>query len=513
MPEKSSFLSRLRALSSATLATKALGYARDALLVAVFGGGALTDSYYAAFRILNVFRRTVGEGAVNAGFIPALEKEKAVSGEHGLRFFSSALTLVFFFSLALAALGALFRTELVKLTSYGFTARPEQFLLTAAVTAILMPHLVFVNVSALFQAALNSAGRFFLPALAPAAFSISIIGYLLFIDRPAAAGLPAGTRLMGLAWTATLSGLVQTVILVPILKREGFSLSFSNPLKNPASARALLMAAPAAAAMAQDQISLFVNTIYASFLEPGSITAVYNAARIIQFPISLFAAAAAAVTLPELSKHSALNRTGEFGTVLDTAFKTSALIIIPATLGLMALSLPICRTLFEHGRFTREQSLLTSGVLFYLSLGLIGFGVNKLASSACYGAGDAKTPVRITLFQTALNAVLCYLLMRPLGARGLALATALSSLAAAALFVRTLRLRGAMPAWDLFFYLKTLGASALMCAFCLAAARALAGFHPAITVGLAVPGGIAVYSGLLRIFRLEERRLITGGLF
>jgi len=507
-----SFLKKFRALSSATLATKALGYVRDAMLVAVFGGGALTDAYYAAFRILNLFRRTVGEGAVNAVFIPALEKEKALSREHGLRFFSAAWTLIFFFSLALAVLGAVFRQELVKLTSYGFTVRPEQFMLTAAVTAILMPHLVFVNVSALFQAALNAAGRFFLPALAPAAFSLSIIGYLLFINRTGA-GLPEGFKIMGLAWIATLSGLLQVIILLPMLKREGFKLTFSKPFKNPATARSLLLAAPAAAAMAQDQISLFVNTIYASFLEPGSITAIYNAARIIQFPISLFAAAAATVTLPELSKHSALNRTKEFGGALDVAFKSSALIIIPASLGLMALSLPICRTLFEHGRFTREQSLLTSGVLFYLSLGLVGFGVNKLASSACYGARDVKTPVKIVVFQTALNALLCFLLMRPLGARGLALATAISSLAAAALFLRTLRASFSVPAGDPVFYLKTLGASALMCIFCLVAARMLGNFHPALTVALAVPGGIAVYLGALKIFRLEERRLITGGLF
>ncbi|MEI7482213.1 MAG: murein biosynthesis integral membrane protein MurJ [Elusimicrobiota bacterium] len=508
-----SFLKKLRALSCATLTTKVLGYARDAMLVAVFGGGALTDAYYAAFRILNLFRRTVGEGAVNAGFIPALEKEKAVSREHGVKFFSAAWTLVFFLSLALAALGVVFREELVKLTSYGFTVRPEQFILTAAVTAILMPHLIFVNVSALSQAALNAAGRFFLPALAPAAFSVSIICYLLFINRPAAAGLPESLKIMGLAGAATLSGLIQVIILLPMLKREGFTLSFSNPFKNPATARALLMAAPAAAAMAQDQLSLFVNTIYASFLEPGSITAIYNAARIIQFPVSLFAASAAAVTLPELSRHSALNKTEEFGAVLDGAFKTSALIIIPAALGLMALSLPVCRTLFEHGRFTPEQSFLTSGVLFYLSLGLVGFGVNKIAASACYGAGDVKTPVKIVIFQTALNAILCFFLMRPMGARGLALATALSSLAAAALFMRALKAKTALPAGDSVFYLKIFGASALMCAFCLVTARALAGLHPAFTVGLAVPGAIAIYFGALKILKLKERALITGGSF
>ncbi|HBB66858.1 MAG TPA: murein biosynthesis integral membrane protein MurJ [Elusimicrobia bacterium] len=512
-PPHSSFLENLRALSSATLLTKVLGYARDAGLVAVFGGGALTDAYYAAFRILNVFRRTVGEGAVNAGFIPALEKEKAVSSAHGAVFFSAAWTLVFFVSLALASLGAIFRHDLVRLTSYGFTARPEQFLLTAAVTAILMPHLIFVNVSALFQSALNAAGKFFLPALAPAAFSLSIIAYLLFMAGSGGAGLADNVKIMGLAGAASLSGLIQVLILLPMLKKAGYGLALSNPFKNAAVSRSLLLAAPAAAAMAQDQIALFVNTMFASFLEPGSITAIYNAARVIQFPVSLFAAAAASVTLPELSRHSADNEPERFGAVLGGAFKTTALIIIPAALGLMALSLPICRTLFEHGRFTREQSGLTAGVLFYLSLGLAGFGVNKLAASACYGAGDVKTPVKIVLFQTALNAALCFPLMRAMGAEGLALATALSSLAAAALFIRAAKIRGAFYRVEPGFYLKTLAASALMCAFCLGATRLLSDVHPAYTVALAVPGGIAIYFGALKILRLEERKLLTGGRF
>jgi putative peptidoglycan lipid II flippase len=271
-----------------------------------------------------------------------------------------------------------------------------------------------------------------------------------------------------------------------------------------------MLAAPAAAAMAQDQLAFFVNTIYASFLESGSITAIYNAARIIQFPISLFASAAAAVTLPELARHTARNSSAEFDSVLDGAFKTTALIIIPAAVGLMALSLPICRTLFEHGRFTQEQSRLTADILFYLSLGLAGFGVNKLAASACYGAGDPKTPVKIVVIQTALNAALCFPLMRAMGAKGLALATAISSLAAAALFIRALGKRAGFSPGSPGFYLKTLSAAAVMGAFCLGVERLMAAYHPALTVAAAVPGGILLYFGALRLLRLKERSLLWG---
>ena len=503
----------LAGLSSATLATKVLGYARDALLVAVFGGGALTDTYYAAFRILNLFRRTVGEGAVNAGFIPALEKEKAAAGDNGARFFSAAWTLIFFLSLALAALGILFREELVKLISYGFTARPEQFALAAAVTAVLMPHLVFVNASALFQAALNSAGKFFLPALAPAAFSLVIIGYLFFIRSPLAPALSPEALIFGLAAAATASGLVQAAALLPLLKKAGYGLKFSNPFKTPAAWRAMVFTAPAAAVMAQDQISLFINTMFASFLEPGSITAIYNAARLIQFPVSLFAAAAAAISLPALARSAAGGRTADFGLSLSASFKTTALIIIPAALGLMALDLPISRALFEHGQFTREGSVLTAGVLFYLALGLPAYGVNKLAAAACYGSGDIRTPVKVVLAQTALNAGLCFLLMRPMGARGLALATALSSLAAAGLYLRSLKALGSFSPGPAAFYCKSLASAAFMGAFCLAVRHLLGGFPPLLTAAVAVPCGAAVYLAGLKALRLEERALLTGGSF
>lgn len=512
MSEKST-AAGLFSLSSATLATKVLGYARDALLVAVFGGGALTDTYYAAFRILNLFRRTVGEGAVNAGFIPALEKEKAASGDNGAAFFSAAWTLILVLSLALAALGIIFREELVKLISYGFTARPEQFRLAAIVTALLMPHLVFVNATALFQAALNAAGKFFLPALAPAAFSLVIIGYLFALRAPFAQALSPGVKIMGLAAAATASGLIQAAVLLPMLKKAGYGLNFSNPFKTPAAWRAMIFTAPAAAVMAQDQISLFINTMYASFLAPGSITAIYNAARLIQFPVSLFAAAAAAISLPELARSSAANRTEDFGLALSASFKTTALIIIPAAVGLMTLALPLSRALFEHGQFTYEGSVLTAGVLFYLALGLPAYGVNKLAAAACYGAGDMKTPVKIVLAQTALNAALCYLLMRPLGARGLALATSLSSLAAAVMFMYSLRKRGSLAPGPASFYYKSFASAGVMAAFCLAAKYLLGGFHPAVTAALAVPGGIAVYLIGLKVLGLEERKLITGGKF
>ncbi len=192
--------------------------------------------------------------------------------------------------------------------------------------------------------------------------------------------------------------------------------------------------APAILSIAQDQIAIFINTIFASFMASGSITAIYNSARIIHFPIALFAVSAAQVALPDFSKNLLLQEKEEFKKTFNFSIKLTLLILTPATVGILVLALPIVRTLFEHGQFSYEQSLLTADVLFFLAIGLLGYGINKIVSAAYYAAGDMKFILKITTFQMILNTALCFLFAKSMGAGGLALATAITSLLAAAIF-------------------------------------------------------------------------------
>lgn len=510
-PGSGSFTRSLAGLAGAGLATKALGYLRDAMLVAFFGGGALADAYYAAFRLVNVFRRTVGEGALNAVFIPMFEREKAKPGPAARSFFSSAWTVIFFLSLLLAGAGVLFRRELVALAAWGFRSDPGKLELTALLTAVLMPHLLFVNVSAFFTAALNSARRFFLPALAPAAFSLSVIGLLAAFHYGAFAAADDRGRIILLAAVASASGLVQAAALLPLLRKEGYALSFSNPARDLSAAPALLAAAPAALTLAQDQVSMLINTMYASFLPAGSITAIYNSARLVQFPVSLFAATAAAVSLPELAARSAAGDKEGFRAQLRPALASSWLIMLPAAAGLAVLALPVCRALFEHGRFSPEQSALTASALFWLALGLPAYGFNKVAASSLYALGRQAEPLAIITAQLALNAALCLPLMGRLGAGGLMLATSLSSWAAALAFALALRARsGASPLAGLPAFRPALAAAA--------AAGAALFFRETLSSPLAataagVPAAVLVYFAGLRLLKVEERALLTGGRF
>lgn len=506
-----SFTRGLAGLAGAGLATKVLGYLRDAMMVAFFGGGALADAYYAAFRLVNVFRRTVGEGALNAVFIPLFEREKARPEPAARRFFSSAWTVIFALTFLLAAAGVLFRRELVALAAWGFRSDPGKLELTALLTAVLMPHLLFVNVSAFFTAALNSARRFFLPALAPAAFSLSVIALLAAFHYGAFASLDDRGRIILLAAVASFSGLLQAAALLPLLKKEGYSLSFSNPARDLSAAPALLAALPAALTLAQDQVSMLINTLFASFLPAGAITAVYNSARLVQFPVSLFAATAAAVSLPELSARSAAGDREGFAAHLKHALAASWLIMLPAAAGLAVMALPICRALFEHGRFSPEQSALTASALFWLALGLPAYGFNKVAASSLYALGRQAEPLAVITAQLALNAALCLPLMDRLGAGGLMLATSISSWAAALAFALALRARaGAAPLAGLPVFRPALAAAA-------AAAAALF-FRETVASPLAataagVPAAVLVYFAGLRLLKVEERGLLTGGRF
>ncbi|MBI4350895.1 MAG: murein biosynthesis integral membrane protein MurJ [Elusimicrobia bacterium] len=512
MTEKATFSRGMTGLAGAGLITKVLGYARDALLVAFFGGGALADAYYAAFRLMNVFRRTVGEGALNAVFIPLLEKEKTRGRDAERGFFSSSWTLIFLGSVLLAAAGMLFRRELVTLAAWGFKGDPGQLDLTALLAAAFMPHLVFVNAAALFTATLNSARRFFLPALAPAAFSVSVIAVLAAFHSGLGGWLEPRGKMILVAAVASASGLPQALALLPLLRREGYGLSFTNPFRDLKAAPALLAAAPAALTLAQDQVSLLINTLYASFLEPGSITAIYNSARLVQFPVSLFAAAAATLSLPELAARSAAGDAEGFRRRLKPALTASWLIMLPAALGIAVTALPVCRALFEHGKFLPEQSLVTARALFWLALGLPAYGLNKVAASALYAMRRQKAPMLVICGQLALNAALCLPLMRAMGAGGLMLATSLSSWAAALAFLFVLRREAGFSPRSIPLFRPALAAAACALA-ALALREALAPAGPLAVTVTAVPAAVAVYFTALKVLKVEERNLVTGGRF
>ncbi|MDD4003840.1 MAG: murein biosynthesis integral membrane protein MurJ [Elusimicrobiaceae bacterium] len=501
------FAENAGAFGAATAVSRVLGYLRDAGIMYLFGATALTDAYYAALRIANFFRRTAGEGTINAAFMPLLAQENAVSRARGHEFFAAVWTAGLAATAFFSLLAAVFAAPLVRALTWGLCGQPEIFGLTVTLTRIMMAQVIFVMLSALCQGALYLSMRFFLPAIAPVTFSLSIIVYLI-----AAAALPGPdpeTRVRGLALAAVAGSALQLALLAPAVKKLGYSLRLTNPLRTPAVKTALAMMLPALVCSAGDQISMFTGMFFASFLPQGSITAIYNSARIMQLPLALFGVAAANSALAHLTVSAQSGDRAEFRSTYSLAVRLTGFMLIPAMAGILVLDLPLVRALFEHGRFSFEQSEVTASALRWLGPGLAAHGVNKISVMAFYALKDWKTPFKIILAQTAVEIALCMALLGKMGVAGLALASSAGAWSGALLLTLALRKKfgplgfaGILRAYARFILLA--GAMAGLCAMALHYAQPLG---TALAAACAVCAGAAGYAGLALAFNTGEAKL------
>lgn len=500
---------QMSGFSSATMLSRILGYFRDLMIAYTFGGGIWTDAFYAAFRIANFFRRTLGEGAMNASFVPILARQRMESPEKGREFLSALWAWLLVLTVAISLVGIILARPVVLAFAYGFTSKPEILSLTVELTRILFPHLVFTAMAALCQGALNVARRFFLPAAAPLSFSVCILAYLIGLKLGWISLDSPESKVRALAYVAVFGGLLQWVVQIPALYRAGLGPRLELPRRHPEIFQVLALMGPSLISMAVDQLDTFVNILCASFLKEGSVTAIYNSSRVMQLPLALFGVAAAAVSLPQLAEKSQLKRLDEFWQIVERSIGFLGFLLIPAAVGLAVLDLPIVQTLFQHGRFALAHSLLTKDALFFYSFGLLAYSLNKIFVSSFYALKDAATPVKVNLLQVSLNIVLSLLLMGPMGVGGLALAASISAWVGTSLLFILLRRRlGPHPLGGAAVsLLKSLGAGLGMGAFCLAV-RHWGPQAPWACVSLSVAAAIPLYYGLAVLLDIPERKAL-----
>jgi len=460
----------------------------------VFGSGKLTDAYYAAFRLINLFRKTLGEGAVNAAVIPMLQEKRKNAKTNIQEFFNSFFILLTFASLIISVLGIIFRKEVVKMASYGFLYDKLQYDLTSLIAGFLLAQIVFIGMSSFFQCILNAERKFFVPALGPAVFSGILIIYLLLLKFGFLSDLSGRMKITILAALATVSASMQTAFLLFFFKRSGFTLKFSNPFKNRKVHFVLLLILPALLASAQDQILMFTNTLFASFMEPGSITSLYNSYRIINLPIALFAMAASQTAFVELSKSFSAHNPHQFNRIFNEALRINSAILIPASFGIMAISLLITQALFQHGKFTFHESFTTAKTLFFFSFGIIGFGICKIANAACFSSGKISLIIKISLLLIFMNVLLCMAFANK-GAWGLALATSTSCLFSASVYLLTLHRHFGkiLNNETLIFTLKSFMASVIMGLAAFILSKILFGISAVLSVSIIIPFSITLY--------------------
>ncbi len=455
-------LKAMATVSSMTLLSRILGFVRDALIARMFGAGLATDAFFVAFRIPNLLRRMFAEGAFSQAFVPVLAEHRLRRGDAETRLLVDRVaTLLFLAVTAVTVLGVLIAPYIVYVSAPGFAARPEKFALTVAMLRVTFPYLLFISLVSLAGGILNTWSRFAVPAFTPTLLNVSFIFAALvaapYFDPPA----------MVLAWAVFVGGVLQLALQVPFLARLGMlprpRLALSG-FRDPDVRRILLLMGPAAIGVSVAQLSLLANTIFASFLQTGSVSWLYYADRLMEFPTGLLGVALGTILLPSLAKAHSQQAGDEYSRLLDWGLRLTLMLALPATVALAILAVPLIGTLFFYGEFTANDLAMTRQALVAYSVGLLGLILVKVLAPGFYARQDIRTPVRIAIMTLVATQIMNVAFIVPLRHAGLALAIGLGACLNAGLLYRRLRRDGIyapQPGWQTFT-LKVLVALAAM---------------------------------------------------
>ncbi len=504
-------VSAVGAIGLATLTSRVLGYVRDMVVAHAFGAGPVTDAFLVAFRIPNLLRRLLGEGALSTAVIPVFTETLTRGGPTAFARLARAATGAAIVVLCVvSALGVLLSRPVVALMAPGWRADGALFELAVTLTRVMFPYLVLVGLAALAMGALNAHHRFFTAAVGPAVVNVAMIIAVLtlaaHVDPPIMA-LPIGVL---------VGGLGQLLVQLPELRRLGVPLTPSAEWRHPAVARIAHRLWPAVFALAAVQITVVVNTLLASLLPAGTVSYLYYADRVMEFPLGIFGIALATAALPSMSAQAARNDMVARRGTLEFALRMAAFVAVPAAVGLVMLGGPIVTVLFQRGEFTASDAVLTAQALVGYSVGLPAFSATRIAAQTFYALGDTRTPVWVGFISVAVNVVLALLLMWPMRPTGLALASSLSSYVNAVVLCWILRRRLQGPRRAILgpSLARTFGASALLALWCAALSGQVPGLpaprgHGALWTAIALTGGVVVYAiGAAALGSTEVRGLL-----
>jgi putative peptidoglycan lipid II flippase len=442
-------LKALATVSGMTLLSRILGFVRDFVIARTFGAGMLTDAFFVAFKLPNLLRRLFAEGAFSQAFVPVLGEYKNKLGEKETkRLVDHVATLLFLALLIVTLLGMAAAPLLVYLSAPGFAADSDKFALTVELTRITFPYILFMSLVALAGGVLNTWSRFAVPAFTPVLLNVSFIAMALF------AAPYFEPPVMVLGWAVFVGGLLQLLFQIPHLKRIGMLPRFSINWRDEGVRRILRLMAPAVLGVSVAQISLLINTIFASFLGTGSVSWLYYADRLMEFPAGMLGAALGTILLPSLAKYHAGGKFDEYSKLLDWGLRLTLLLAAPAALALAIIAVPLIATLFHHGAFTDVDVFKTRDALVAYSIGLLGLILVKVLAPGFYARQNVRTPVRIALVSLFVTQILNLSLIGWLQHAGLALSIGLAACLNAGLLYRGLRrhdIYTPQPGWPLFY--------------------------------------------------------------
>ena len=441
-------LRALLAVSSLTLVSRILGYVRDFFIARAFGAGLATDAFFVAFRIPNLLRRLFAEGAFSQAFVPVLAEHKnRQPADETRRLIDGVATALFLALVVTAALGVAISPLIVYLSAPGFASDPAKFDLTVLMLRICFPYIAFISLVALAAGILNTWNRFAVPALTPALLNVSFIVAAVFFARY------FDPPIVALAWAVFAGGVLQLAFQVPFLVRLGLLPRWRLDLTHPGVRRVLKIMAPATFGVSVAQISLLINTIFASYLPTGSVSWLYYADRLMELPAGMLGVALGTILLPSLSKYHADANREEYARLLDWGLRMTVLLAVPSAAALAVIALPMVAALFHYGRFGADDAWMTCRALIAYSIGLIGMILVKILAPGFYARQNVSTPVKIGIVTLIATQLMNLAFIGPLRHAGLALAIGLGACLNAALLYRVLRRTGIyvpQPGWAVF---------------------------------------------------------------
>ena len=416
-------------VSAFTLLSRVFGFIRDQVIAIVFGASIVSDAFLVAFKIPNFMRRLFAEGAYAQAFVPVFMEYKETRSFQALKDLTDhVMGTLGGILLVVTAVGMLLAPALVYLFAPGFQGEPERIRLTEEMLRVTFPYLFFISLTAFSGGILNSYGRFAVAAFTPVLLNFKLIAAALwgahFFEEP----------IFALAWGVFFAGAIQLGFQLPQLARLGLLPHPRLGFRHEGVKRIFKLMLPTLFGSSVAQINLLLDTVIASFLAVGSISWLYYADRLVEFPLGIFGIALATVILPNLSAKHAQKSEREFAQILKWALKLALLISLPAAVGLLMLAHPIVATLFEYGAFSAYDTKMAAYSLMAYTLGLPAFVAIKILAPGFFARQDTKTPVRIGIIALVANMVFNLAIVVPmvlLGSEiphtGLALATAASA--------------------------------------------------------------------------------------
>lgn len=426
-------------VSIAVMASRILGLVRDQFFAGLFGAGLYNDAWLVALRIPNMLRDLFAEGALSAAFVPTFTKFLKSEGRKEAFYLAnlvagSLMVLLGIFTLCLFFFSDFF----VTLLAAGFSDVEGKVEVTATLLRIVSPFLLLLALASAAAGMLNTLDHFFIPALAPAIYNVSLILAAIFlVPRFEAGGI---IPIYAMGFGALIGGFLQYGILLYVLRKEGYTPRFRLSLSHPGIKKIAGLIGPAIIGVSAVQLSVLINTQIASFLdENGPVSWLSYAFRIFYLPIGLFGVAVGVVNLRDVSAHAAAGNYRELKETVANSVKLVGFMAIPSTIGLLLLARPIVDVLFERGGFTAADTVFTSYAVMGYAIGLVAYSANKIFVPTYYALGDTRTPVTISVLAVAVNVIVCVTLVLVMPGEirfvGLALGTSISALLNSVLLV------------------------------------------------------------------------------